>query len=202
MADPVSWAMMAAAAASSVSQLVGGVQAYNQGKYEADVAGQNAKIAVDNAARARLDASMAEEAHMRQLRKELGRAAASASQSGVAAGGPGVGSYGAINSQSAREGMLDALNIRYGGETEAHAHEVEAVQFRAERKAAIQRAKGGLLTGVLGAGASALSGYGDYRVARQQMANMKTTPATAPRTVSAATTRRRHYSTLPRPGRY
>lgn len=166
MADPVSWAMIAATAASVGSQVIQGVTAYNQGMAEADAAKANAQIAQDNAARARRDADMAEEAQRREARKALGRAAAAASQSGAAGGGPGQGSMGAMLTQSSKEAELDALNIRYGGETERTAHLTEAAMFQAERKAAIQRAKGGLASGILGAAAAGLSGYSDYRVAK------------------------------------
>lgn len=172
MADPVSWMMIAATAMSATSKLVEGVQSYQQGRYEADVAGQNANIAKENAARARLDSDRAEEAQRRQLRKDMGRAWAASSQSGAAGSGPGAGSFGAINSQSAKEGELDALNIRYAGDTERHASLVQEAQFRSERKAAIQRARGGLLSGVMGAASTALSGRADYNRSR-------TTPSTA-----------------------
>lgn len=156
-------ALLLATVASAGSQLVGGIQAYQQGRYEADVAQTNAKIATDNAARARLDASRAEEAQRREARKVLGRAAAASSQSGAAGSGPGQGSFGALNTQSAKEAELDALNIRYGGEMEAFGNESQAAMFRAERKAALQRATGGLITGVLGAASAGLSGYSDYK---------------------------------------
>lgn len=161
MADPVSWMAIIASAGSQVIQ---GVQSYNQGMAESQAAAQNAKIAGDNAARARLDAAAAEEAQRREARKALGRSAAAASQSGAAGTGPGQGSIGLVLGQSAKEAELDALNIRYGGETEAGASLTEQANFLAEKRAAVQRAKGGLLSGVLGAASAGLSGYADYRV--------------------------------------
>ncbi len=174
-------ALLLASAASAAANLAAGVQAYQQGRYEAQVAGTNARIATENAARARQDAARAEEAHRREARKALGRAAAASSQSGAAGGGPGQGSFGAVNTQSAREAELDALNIRYGGEMEAYGNLTEAALYRAERKAALTRAKGGLITGILGAGAAGLSGVSDYRSYRQSVALRR--PSTAsPRT--------------------
>ena len=156
-------AILLASVASAGSAVVSGIQAYQQGRYEADVAAQNANIAKDNAARARRDADLAEEAQRREMRKSLGRAAAAASQSGAAGGGPGSGSFGAVNTQSAKEAELDALSILYAGDTERHASLVQEAQFRAERKAAMQRAKGGLMSGVMGAASAGLSGFSDYR---------------------------------------
>lgn len=188
MADPVSWMAIAATVANVGSQVIQGVQSYNQGIAESQAAEANAKIAGENAARARLDAAAAEEAQRREARKALGRSAAAASQSGAAGGGPGQGSFGASLTQSAREAELDALNIRYGGETEAGASLTEQAMFKAEQRAAVQRAKGGLMSGVLGAASAGLSGYADYKVgaaqrrARAQSAPRPTrakTPATA-----------------------
>ncbi|MGE0533142.1 MAG: hypothetical protein AB7P35_17675 [Hyphomonadaceae bacterium] len=159
--DPGTLALLATAA-SVGSSVVQGLQAYGQGKHEAEIAGMNAKTADENARRARLDAALEEEAQRRALRMELGRAASASAQSGAQGGGMGKGSYAALNTQSARLGELDALNIRYAGETRAHASEVEAAQFRAERKAALMRAKSGLISGVLGAASAGLSGVSNY----------------------------------------
>jgi len=160
MADPISWAMIAVNVAS---QAASGLQEYQQGMQDAAVAGQNAQIATDNAARARLDASRAEEAQRVQSRKAMGRAWAASAQSGAAGSGPGQGSFGALNTQSGKDAELDALNIRYDGEMEAFGDLTQAAQFRAERKAAKQRARGGLISGVLGSASAALSGSADYR---------------------------------------
>lgn len=188
MADPVSWFMIAASAGSSLMQ---NVSAYQQGQAESSAAGANAQIARDNAARARLDAGMAEEAQRREARKVLGRMAAAGSQSGAAGGGPGQGSFGAVINQSSKEAELDALNIRYGGETEAGASLTQAAQFDMERKAAKQRAKMGLITGVMGAASAGLSGYSNYRVQSAGRAYGSPSPMSRPKVGGAK----------PRPGR-
>lgn len=147
---------MFAVALAATQQLVEGVQEYQQGRYEAEVAKSNMNVALENASRSRIEAGLAEEAKRREARMELGRAAAAGAQSGVAGGGLGVGSVGAVLSQSARMGELDALNIRYAGLTEGAAHEAQAAQFKMERRAAIQRARGGLVSGVLGSATKVL----------------------------------------------
>lgn len=166
MADPISWMMMASAAVNAVGQVVEGAQGYQQGKYEAAVAGQNADISRDNAARARRDADLAEEAKRGEVRKSLGRSAAAAAQSGAAGSGPGQGSIGLVLNQAAKEGELDALNIRYGGDTERQTHLMEEAQYRAEQRAAKRRAKAAAISGILGSAAATLSGsasYGQYQ---------------------------------------
>lgn len=185
MADPITWMTIASVASAGVQA----VQGYQQGQAEAAMAGQNAQIARDNAARARLDGAMAEEAQRREARKALGRSAAAASQSGGAAGGPNTGSYGALLTQSSREAELDALNIRYGAESEAHGNLVQAAQFDMERKAAKQRARGAVVSGILGMASAGLSGYSDYRVAKAgRVYRGSTRPGTSkPRPVRATT---------------
>lgn len=163
MADPVSWFAIAAAGAKAAGSLVEGIAAKRQGDYEGAVAGENAKTARENAARARSDAAAAEEAQRRQARKSLGRSAAAAAQSGVAGAGLGEGSTGAALKQASQEAELDALSIRYEGETTARGHESDARQFDMERKAAFQRGRMGLLSGVLGAASAGLSGAANYK---------------------------------------
>ena len=198
MADPVSWMMIASTVASAGSQLIGGIQEYQQGNMDAAVAGQNAQIAKDNAARARMDASRAEEAQRTQSRKAMGRAWAASAQSGAAGSGPGQGSFGALNTQSAKEAELDALNIRYDGEMQAFGDLNQAAQFKAEQKAARQRARGGLITGVLGAAAAGLSGSADYRArnggARTPTGTSKKPSSTRPPVSTGGSTARAYYN--------
>lgn len=186
MADPISWMTIAAAAASTASQAVQGIQGYQQGMYEAAVADQNAKIAEGNAARARLDAARAEEAQRTEARQSLGRSAAAYAQGGAAGGGLGAGSGFRVIDQGAKAAELDALNIRYGGETEAFADLTQAAQFKAERSAAKKRARGALMSGLLGSAASALSGAADYRGARAQQRYGRPSPAQRPAKVGTS----------------
>lgn len=192
--------LLLAGIVSAASAGMSAIANYQGAKAEAAAAGQNAEIARDNAARVRRDAAMAEEAKRVEARKALGRAAAAGAQSGVAGGGLGAGSIAGILGQSSREYELDALNIRYGGESEAHANLVQASQFDAERKAALQRAKGAIVTGVLGTASAALSGYADYKasvVARKTMQPTIGAPKPASSAPRPRATYRRHYSTLP-----
>ena len=193
-------AMLLMTVANVASEGMQGLQQYQQGKYEAEVAGQNARIAMDNAARARLDAARAEEAQRRESRKSLGRSAAAASQSGAAGRGPGQGSAGDVLGQASKEAELDALNIRYGGEMEAFGQETQAAQFRAERKIAIQRAKGAALSGVLGMASSGLSGYSNYRVAQAQGQFGAPKTPTAPQSKPSAAPNAYRRSSSPRHG--
>ena len=155
--NPLMMFSVASSAVQGIGSFIGGMQ-------EASYAKANERISRENAGRARRDAGQAEEAHRRTLAKELGRAAAAAAESGAAGGGPGRGSYGALINQSAKEGELDALNIRYGGELEAVGHLTDAANYRAQRKAARAKAWGGLISGALGSASAGLTANANARL--------------------------------------
>lgn len=173
--------LLAATVAQVAGQGMDAIQGYQQGKAEARVAGANAVAARANAARTRLETAQAEEAKRREVRKSLGQSAAAIAQSGI--GAPGTGSAGAALKQAANEGELDAMNIRYGGETQAVAYENEALNFDYEQRAAKRRAKGAVMSGLFGSATAALSGaasYGNYKAGQKVMSARL--PGKAPRT--------------------
>jgi len=94
------------------------------------------------------------------VKQSLGRSAASIAQAGI--GAPGQGSAGAALNQASTAGELDALNVRYGGETQATNSHNEALQWDAEQRAAKRRAKGAVVSGLFSMGTSALSGAASY----------------------------------------
>lgn len=142
----------------AVGSLEQGKEGYTQGMIESQAATTNAAIARENARRARLEASAAEEAQRREARKSLGGAAAAIAQAGIGS----QGSAQAALTQGVREAELDALNIRYGGETEAHGDLVEAANQDAEAKAAQRRAKYALKSGRIGAASAIVGGAANY----------------------------------------
>lgn len=182
----MAWAAWVGMAMQMHSQRTQGEGASADAKTAYGVAAANEKNASENASRARQDAALAEEAQRRQARKSLGRSAAAAAQSGVSGGGLGGGSTGALLKQAATEAELDALNIRYGGQLEARDHEVEQAQYNLERRVAFQQASGGMLSGLLGAGAAGLSGYADYKgsSARTKYSRPSTTSSGTKKTAS------------------
>lgn len=200
MADPVTTTLAVVSTALKVGgELSSANSEAKQYGYEAGVAGQNAQISRENAATLRLNAKQAlnegqaaEEAARRALRKSIGRSSAAISQAGI--GAPGTGSAGALLRQAGIEGELDALNIRYGAQTEAQAIETdarsqdqEAAQYDQERLNLLSRQKSAKRSGLVRAGAAALEGFANYRSASsaastaRQMAKVRNTPVpTAP----------------------
>jgi hypothetical protein len=141
---------------------------HSQAKSEQYTAQENSRLAKQNAAQVRLAGQVAEQAKRREIRKSLGRSAAAASQSGV--GGPSYGSNFAVLKQAATEGELDALNVRYGHETEAYASELEAIQQQQIAQAARRRARGAKTQGFIKAASAIFSGGANY----SQMSRMRT----------------------------
>lgn len=156
-----------AAAAPWISAALGAAGSMQSGQagaaqleYEAKVAGMNAGLARQNAATARLAGQAAEEAKRREIRREMGKSAAAISEAGI--GGPSTGTAAMLLEQSGAEAELDALNIRYGAQSEARAHEIDAVSSDYARMAALAGVPGVKAAGLMGAGAAALGGYADY----------------------------------------
>lgn len=156
-------------AAGSIAE---GNAGYAQGMYESGVAAENARRSRKNAGQIRLAGQMAEEAKRREIRRSLGRSAAAISQAGI--GGPGYGSAGAALKQASTEGELDALNLRYGYQTDAYGQDVEALNYDAESAAARRRARYARKAGFMNAAGDILGGYANYSGAKAQRAAMAT----------------------------
>lgn len=122
----------------------------------ADMAKANAAISRDNAAQVRNETTAAEGAQRRDARRELGAIAAAIGQNG--------GGSELLLRQSVTDAELDALNIRYRGATEAHAHLVEGANYDAEASNMKAQGKAAVIKSVLGAGGRLLAGVGDYGV--------------------------------------
>lgn len=142
-----------------------GMASWGQERGNEAVAIQNAALSREEAKRSRQEAGLAEEAHRRVIRQELGAAFAASAQSG-ARGGGGT-SADRMLKQSATLAELDALNIRYGGELEAGAHAMDAANFDYEAKAARARAKAARTSVIYGTAGSMLSGAAAYGTSMQ-----------------------------------
>lgn len=169
--DPFSAAAIASTALSVGSSIAGGNAEYAQGRYEANVATENAKRARVAAGQMRLAGQEAERAKRTEIRRSLGRSAAAASQAGI--GGPSDGSAGAVIKQASREGEFDAQNVRYQYESDAYAQDLEALNQDAAATAARRRARQARTTGFLNAAGAALSGYTSYSGMKAQRAAMR-----------------------------
>lgn len=146
MADPITLAITTAAL-TATSQLMGVAQ-------QRAVAGAQAENLTEQARATALEAGAAEEAKRRETRRAMGETRAAGAEMGLLESGSFQDAY----SQAATMAELDALNIRYSGETKRQGLLAEAKLTKASKPSWAQ--------GLIGAGASALSsGIGTYGAA-------------------------------------
>jgi len=148
--------------AAVFSLLGAGVSAYSQirqGQQAEGVGRYNAQVAEQQAASARQAAAADAETKRRQMDRILGTQRARYGASGV------IGSEGSpllVMMQSEEEAALDVARVRYGGEAQGYGLESEARLQRFRGKAARRQsylgATGSLLQGV-SAAAGAFKGY-------------------------------------------
>jgi len=150
--DPVTLGIIAGV----MALLAGGVSAYSQikqGQQAEGVGRYNAQVAEQQATSARQAAAVDAENKRRQMDRILGTQRARYGASGV------IGSEGSpllVMMQSEEEAALDVARVRYGGEAQAYGLESEAKLQRFRGTAAKRQgylgATGSILTGVAGAG--------------------------------------------------
>lgn len=146
--------------AAAALKVAGGIADANSGagqiRAEADAADQNARILDEKALQVGSEGARNEEAVRRQYRQLAGEQFAAASEGGFNA----TGSVLDIVRQSARDAEVDALNVRYGAQTEARGYRLEAANMRAQSVIARKLAKRAKLAGYLSAGGEGASMLG------------------------------------------
>lgn len=151
MADPVTLAIIGASVGGA-AQLGQTMANYQQGRAEADV--------LNNQARAvGAQTVQAEEAHRRDAREFLAKQTVAIGQAGIGYGG----SAGDLQTQSAIDAELDALNIRYEGLTRMQGLKTEAKLKKKANTAA-------LYLGSAAAIGNTMAGIGNAKVAQKELA--------------------------------
>lgn len=133
---------------SSVGSLVGGFQQASADKENAKIADQNAQIAMDQA-----------EQKAAAVRRDAVRLRGAQSAAAGASGITQDGSVQDVMADSATEAELDALNAIYEGKLAARGYKSQSRAYRTSAKNAVS-------SGLVGAGAYALSGYGKWKNAK------------------------------------
>jgi hypothetical protein len=149
---------------------------YQQGYYESGIAEENARRATQSAEQIRQAGNQAEQAKRREIRRSLGRTAAAMAQSGTGSGG----SNALLLKQASTEGEMDALNLRYGYQSDAYSQDLEALNQKAAAQAARRRARGAKRAGIMNAASSALGGFSNYSGMRAQSGGMTPRTPTKP----------------------
>jgi hypothetical protein len=143
---------------AAVGAIVGGVTGLMQGMYQSKVAKANAQIAEENARRATERGSIEAEDNDFQTRALLGEQESAQAASGVTLSGKSQ----ILTRRSARIlGRRDTLNIIQATDVERYNYQTQAMNFRAEAKAAkisgISSFIGGA-AGAFGSGSSLIGG--------------------------------------------
>lgn len=145
---------------SAVGTIMGGQVAANEARYRQQVAEMNARIARDNAVRARDVAQTNQQAQDNQAAAFLGEQIATQSGSGV-----DIGSRSMLGARKASQAVArqDALNVIQAGELDAYNQLTDAANFDAQAAQAGMAADNAQLTAYLGATSSligATRGFG------------------------------------------
>lgn len=148
----MTWAATAIAAVSAVVSAVGVISSADASRRAAN---QNADIAEQNAIAARQKAAYDEQMHRERVKKILGSQRALYGKAGVEM----TGSPLLVMEDTAEQGELDALAIRFGGE-------VSASQNRSQANLMRMQGRDAMTAGTFTAGATLLQGagnaYGNY----------------------------------------
>lgn len=168
--DPMTAMMIgsAMAAASSISQAQAAKQQYQS---QADAANYNATVANQNAETALQASSANEEAQRRKSAQDMGHLRAGLAENGI---GLDSGTATDLTEQSALNAEMDALNIRYQGQTQARAYKTQSALDTQAANQARSNASAAMTQGYLSAGSAALTGYGRYSNYQARLKNPST----------------------------
>lgn len=155
MCDPVTGLMVASTLLTATGQIQQGNAANAAGKYNAQVAEMNAKIA-DNKARDALERGKIEEQKQRQKTASI----SGAQQAAMAANGVDLSFGSPLDTlvDTATLGELDALTIRSNAAREEYDYRVDAVNKRAGGQLARMQGKAAKTGSLLAAGSTVLGG--------------------------------------------
>jgi hypothetical protein len=167
MSDPVSAFVVVAAIVSAASAAYSGYQQQRAASYNAKVANQAADAAI---ARAKYDEQM----HRERVRKILSSTRAQYGAAGVSMEGSALLAI----EETARQGSLDALAIRYGGD-------VEAARMRSEAYLSRMQGRSAMTSGMIGAGTSLLGGASGYYNRQTQLQKQPQKQPKSPTVMSA-----------------
>ena len=187
MADPITMAVVAAAASAASSLMSTGQQR--------QIGAAQARALEVEASVARRQAGMEEEALRRETQRQFGELRAAGGQAGLL----DSVTFGDVYKQAATAAELDALSLAYQGETQAQGLLTEARITRASRPSWVQ--------GILQAGAAGMGGYAGAggtlpsrgpRANPSQLTGVQVTGRRVPTTMTTAPTRRYGVGLAPR----
>jgi hypothetical protein len=168
--DPIT-AIAIGSAISAVGAISSAKAQSQQMQSQADAANYNAIVANQNAETALQAGSANEEAQRRKSAIDMGHMRAGLAENGI---GLDSGTATDLTEQSALSAEMDALNIRYQGQTQAQAYKTQSALDVQSAQQAKANASSAMTSGYLTAGATALSGYGRYSNYQARIKNPST----------------------------
>lgn len=133
-------------------------QQKEQGRYQSEVARQNAELAEENASAQRRQGYEAMVDQRRKAAHLIGQQRAVAGASGVAVD---VGSNLDIQADTAAQGEMDALKMYQQGLDKAYSYDIQGANYASQSKAYAYSANQARSTGLMNAASSAISGIAD-----------------------------------------
>jgi hypothetical protein len=152
--------LLGATALSTVATGASAVAGYQQGQAGAAADRYNAKVAASEAATVQQQATGAEWQERARARDFLGNAVATSAETGVGLSG----SRAQVLGQSAEDAEYQALLTRYKGKLDAQGLTAQSSLLKTQAANAKTFGNEALFTGLVGAGAQGLAGYGRYKL--------------------------------------
>ena len=161
--------MLAGAGLGAVSSIMGGQAAMEAGKYQKNVADQNATI-LDNKAEQALNLGYD---NVRKFGRGFEKAQASTEAAFIAAGVKMEGTPMEVLEHNIYEGEIEKMNIMYDARMQSYDFKQAAVSSRMEGEYAMYQARAARSSAIIGAVGTMVGAAGSYMLAGQQAAQAK-----------------------------
>ena len=161
--------MLAGAGVSAVSSIMGGQAAMEAGRYQQNVANQNATI-LDNKAEQALNIG---HANVRKFGRGFEKAQASTEAAFIAAGVKMEGTPMEVLEHNIYEGEIEKMNIMYDARMQSYDFKQAAVSSRMEGQYAMYQARAARSSAIIGAVGTMVGAAGSYMLAGEQAAQAK-----------------------------
>ena len=161
--------MLAGAGVSALGSIMGGQAAMEAGKYQKNVADQNATI-LDNKAEQALNLGYD---NVRKFGRGFEKAQASTEAAFISAGVKMEGTPMEVLEHNIYEGEIEKMNIMYDARMQSYDFKQAAVSSRMEGEYAMYQARAARSSAIIGAVGTMVGAAGSYMLAGQQAAQAK-----------------------------
>ncbi len=166
MCLPAAALPLVAAGMQAAGSLYGGMQANSQGKYESEIAKQNAQMEIDAARESIAIGKDEARDYWRDVSQAKGQQIASMAANGIDVG---FGTAVRVQDDTQMHANEDASNLYRNIHQRTQGKLITASNYVSEAKAARQRGKAALVGSAFQAGSSLMSGFQQFRKAKAGM---------------------------------